>query len=221
MGYAAVHKCQYSYLSGQELSSLESEMAAISETLSRFKQNNALAWNQTFHQAVISLLYPSENPCNLEGAAYSEKSSLPQLQGDNHRSEIYYVYLNKLILSYLFGDYSQAQENALKAEQYLDAVEGFLITFISNFYDSLAHLAVCSSMADSQLDPILNRVTSNQEKMKQWATHAPMNYQHKWDLVEAERCRVLGKSYEAFDLYDRAIAGAKRKRIHPRRSLGQ
>ena len=209
MGYAAVHKCQYSYISGQELSSLESEMAAISETLSRFKQNNALAWNQTFHQAVINLLYPSENLCNLEGAAYSEKSSLPQLQGDNHRSEIYYVYLNKLILSYLFGDYLQAQENALKAEQYLDAVEGFLITFISNFYDSLAHLAVCSSIADSQLDPILNRVTSNQEKMKQWATNAPMNYQHKWDLVEAERCRVLGKSYEAFDLYDRAIAGAK------------
>ena len=35
-----------------------------------------------------------------------------------------------------------------------------------------------------------------------------MNYQHKYDLIAAEKARVLGYDTEAMNLYDRAIAGA-------------
>ena len=54
----------------------------------------------------------------------------------------------------------------------------------------------------------LKKVVQNQKKMKKWAVHAPMNYQHKYDLVAAEKARVLGQNDRAMDLYDRAIAGA-------------
>ncbi len=36
-----------------------------------------------------------------------------------------------------------------------------------------------------------------------------MNYQHKYDLVEAEKARILGQVAEAMDLYEKAIAGAR------------
>lgn len=36
----------------------------------------------------------------------------------------------------------------------------------------------------------------------------PMNLQYKYDLAEAERCRMLGQTYVAMELYDRAIQGA-------------
>jgi hypothetical protein len=49
----------------------------------------------------------------------------------------------------------------------------------------------------------LMQVAANQEKMQKWAHHAPMNYQHKYDLVEAEKARVLGKYWEAADYYDK------------------
>ena len=45
--------------------------------------------------------------------------------------------------------------------------------------------------------------------MKKWARHAPMNYLHKYYLVEAERDRVCGRGEKAGDLYDQAIALAK------------
>jgi GAF domain-containing protein len=45
--------------------------------------------------------------------------------------------------------------------------------------------------------------------MKKWAHHAPMNYLHKYYLVEAERYRILGKTKQAMDYYDRTIALAK------------
>jgi len=44
--------------------------------------------------------------------------------------------------------------------------------------------------------------------LKLWAEHAPMNYQHKYDLVEAEKLRILGQ-LEAIEFYDKAIAGAR------------
>jgi PAS domain S-box-containing protein len=45
--------------------------------------------------------------------------------------------------------------------------------------------------------------------MQKWAHHAPMNYLHKFNLVEAERHRVLGEKIEAMEMYDKAIALAK------------
>jgi hypothetical protein len=45
--------------------------------------------------------------------------------------------------------------------------------------------------------------------MKYWEQNCPMNYQHKYDLVEAEKARVLGQSFSAMEYYDRAIDGAK------------
>ncbi|GGA09417.1 ATP-binding protein [Okeania sp. KiyG1] len=44
--------------------------------------------------------------------------------------------------------------------------------------------------------------------MKKWAQHAPMNFQHKYELVEAEMARVLGENETAATYYERAISGA-------------
>ena len=56
---------------------------------------------------------------------------------------------------------------------------------------------------------VLEQVEKNQTQLKLWADYAPMNHQHKVDLVEAEKCRVLGQKIEAIELYDKAIASAK------------
>jgi diguanylate cyclase (GGDEF)-like protein len=46
------------------------------------------------------------------------------------------------------------------------------------------------------------------KNMKYWAKNAPMNYQHKYELVEAEKAKVLGQTLAAMEYYDLAIAGA-------------
>ncbi|MEG4293487.1 SpoIIE family protein phosphatase [Microcoleus sp. C2C3] len=45
--------------------------------------------------------------------------------------------------------------------------------------------------------------------METWAKHAPMNYLHKFYLVEAERDRVLGNDKDAREYYDKAITLAQ------------
>lgn len=55
--------------------------------------------------------------------------------------------------------------------------------------------------------------------MKYWATCAPANYQHKYDLIIAEKNRILGDHIIAIEAYDRAIAGAKKQKYLHEESL--
>lgn len=207
-GYAAVQRCQHSFFIGQELTKLASEMAAISDTLTQLKQENALSWNLIFQQSVLNLLGTSEYPFCLQGEAYQE-DSLSLLKAANDRTGLNYFYINKLILCYLFGEYQQALENAAEAESYLDGVKAFLVVPVFYFYDSLAQLAIYPTASIAQQRSLLGRVTSNQEKIRMWADHAPMNFQHKYELVEAEKARSLGQYWLAMDHYDHAIAQAR------------
>ena len=208
-GYAAVVKCLNSYFMGQELTGLEREMATMSNALARLKQENTVGANQIFQQSVLNLLNVSENPWSLQGEVYNEEKYLVRLKDANDITKLHFLYLNKLILSYLFREYEQAKENALQAEQYLNGVQGLLVAPVFYFYDSLAHLAIYQSVPQSQQEHLWSRVTNNQQKMKQWATHAPMNFLHKYYLVEAEKHRILGQKTEAIELFDCAIKGAK------------
>jgi predicted ATPase/signal transduction histidine kinase/CheY-like chemotaxis protein/tRNA A-37 threonylcarbamoyl transferase component Bud32 len=208
-GYSASNKCQYSYWSGSELKSLEQEMAQYSKAIAQVNQETALKWHQIFHQAVLNLIGLAENPCRLVGEVYNEDQFLPLHIQFNERTVAHYVFLNKLILCYLFGEFSQAAENATKAQHYLDGVIGWLTVPFFHFYDSLAQLAIYPSVPHSQQEDLLSRVMKNQEKMQRWAEHAPMNFQHKYELVEAEKARVLGQYWQAMECYDRAIALAK------------
>ncbi|MEH1790067.1 MAG: GAF domain-containing protein, partial [Nostoc sp.] len=208
-GISGMVRYKYAYFMGQELTALAREMAFVRDALARIKQENALGCHQITQQSVLNLLNPSGNTCSLRGEVYNEETRLPLMKQVNDRTEVTYLYLNKLILCYLLGEYQQAQENSLESEQYLDGVQGMMSVPVFHFYDSLTHLAIYPSVPDSQQEDILSRVTKNQEKMKLWSDHAPMNFQHKFDLVAAEQFRILGNKTEAIEYYDLAISGAK------------
>ncbi|MBE9002096.1 AAA family ATPase [Nostoc sp. LEGE 12447] len=206
--YAVRTKGEYSYFSGLELTKLEQELAFCYQALAQLGQENVLTQNQVDHQVVLNLLGTVENPCRLQGEVYDEEKALPLYLAANDRTTIHYVYSHKLILCYLFEDFNAAVENARYAEQYLEGVTGALNVPIFYFYDSLARLAISPSISSAKQEKLLLKVSSNQEKMHKWAHHAPMNFQHKYDLVQAEKFRVLGNIVEAEEFYQRAIVGA-------------
>ncbi len=195
----------YSYFIGKPLVTLEPEIALYNHAVAQLKQELVLSWNNLLWQVVLNLMGHSNDPCRLIGEVYDENIQLERYQQANERNGIHYLHLNKCILHYLFQEYAPAVEHAEIAEQHLDGVTGMLAVAIFHFYDSLARLALYSDSPPQEQYSILDKVAANQEKMQKWAEHAPMNFQHKYDLVEAERCRVLGKDGEAREFYDKAI----------------
>jgi PAS domain S-box-containing protein len=194
------------YCVGEELAKLEQQMALYSHALARLKQKTAFNYNEIFRQVILNLRGKTENPCRLVGESYNEEVMLQQHLKVNDTTALCHIYLHKLILCYLFQDYPQAVENATTVPKYLAGVTASLLVPLFSFYDSLARLALFPNVSKSEQKQLLQQVAINQKQMKRWADRAPVNYLHKFYLVEAERDRVLGKVGSAREYYDRAIA---------------
>ena len=207
--FAIFSRAFYAYWISQELVGLEQEIVKYIEALNKHKQAVPLRWTQLVRQSIISLLGRTQTPYHLVSESYDEDLMLSLYQEVNDIQAAHFLYIHKLFICYLFQDYQQAIKNATKAEEHSGAALGFYSIVILCFYESLARLAVLPDAHEAEQKLILEKVTANQKKMEAWAHHAPMNFLHKFYLVEAERAGILGKDSDAREYYDRAIALAQ------------
>ncbi|AFY33684.1 ATP-binding sensor histidine kinase [Calothrix sp. PCC 7507] len=201
--------CASAYFAGYELPTLAAEMEIYRQGILQLKQEIALNYQGIYYQTVLNLLGASTEPWHLDGEVYAETQTLPTLQQSHNRTALYYLYYNKTVISYLFGEYQRAADYTTLVDYYADSIVGMFAIPLFCFYSSLLDLKLYSSITETEQAKLLEKVAVNQEKLKRWANHAPMNHLHKFSLVEAERHRVLGEKIEAIEMYDRAIALAK------------
>ena len=216
--YATAHRCTYGVLAGELLTEVQEKQKISLEILKRIEQDHSLNHAKIWQQFVGNLLQDVSDPKKLSGDFFDETDLLPVFCAGNDRSLPFTVYLAKSILSYLFGDYSVTVTLAVEAAKYADASIG-ITAAIHNFYYSLGLLSkhiglpaskeTCTVPVDSNSPSVLEQVELNQKSMKDWAVLAPQNFEHKYDLIQAETNRVLEQKLAAIELYDKAIAGAK------------
>lgn len=208
-GYAAVMYEAFTHVFGIEQSLVEvrEESLALSETLAKIKHTAARQYLQIGLQQMHDLIEGRPSPRYLQGEHYDEQVMLPRHLEANDRLALFVLYSSKNLLNYLFEEYAQALEDAAQAEPYQDGAAGFPYIALYHFYASLTYLAAYRN-GYGDVDEVRRKVAANQAKVAGWARHAPANWQHAWDLVEAEHQRTFGHAWEAMEAYDRAIAGA-------------
>ena len=207
-GYSAYGCCLASFWSGQPLDKVQQDTSAYVNQLAKLNQLTTANYCRIYLQSIYNLRGLNENPIIFSGEVLQETEILPHLLSLKDLVGVYFFYLYKLMLCFLFGEIEQAQIYATVGRNHLMSGAGLVTQGVFYFYDSLITLAQLNPETD--LKKALDSVQENQNTLEQyWAYYAPMNHQHKIDLVEAEKCRVLGQKLEAMDLYDRAIAGAK------------
>jgi predicted ATPase/signal transduction histidine kinase len=200
--YAAYNYCTFLYFIGTDLPQLQTELEKYAQAIAQFKLEQTLHWQAMLQQTVANLAGQSMDPCRLCGSHYDEDASPIALES---RTTKFLFHQNKLILCYLFQQYPQGLEQALAAEEYLDAVIGIASVPVCHFYMALVRLALVAQSAPSERNRLLKKVASIQKKLKKWAHHAPMNHLHKWHLVEAESARVASDDLLAIRHYEQAI----------------
>jgi predicted ATPase/signal transduction histidine kinase/ActR/RegA family two-component response regulator len=196
-------------LSGVELNTWEAEISSYSKDLERVKQYSAQAYLEMKQQVALNLMARGCQQDCLIGTAYDETVMIPKHLQDGDLTALAYAYIYKLMLAYLFSNYTDARQNITCGEQYLQAVSGMIPLPVFHFYAALTHLALFTQQSESEQVEALAQANIHQAVIHQWAQNAPMNYLHKWDLIEAEKQRLFGNLAAALEHYDRAIAGAK------------
>ncbi|WP_118166961.1 AAA family ATPase [Nostoc sphaeroides] len=209
--YSMMAECTHLFLIGETLDAVEERQTKYINLLLKLKQKHCVDYAQVWRQVTLNLLGRSSHQYYLTGVDFDETEMLSHLHNTHNHQSLFAIYLAKIAILYTFDQYEQAATNAEKATEYMDGAFGLLLVVGHNFYYSLCLLAKYSS-CDRQQDQQefwLNQVVSNQKLMHYWAGYAPVNFQHKYDLVEAEIARVMGDKLKAMEYYDRAITLAK------------
>jgi predicted ATPase/signal transduction histidine kinase/CheY-like chemotaxis protein/tRNA A-37 threonylcarbamoyl transferase component Bud32 len=203
--YCAMNYCNHLFLIGEPLENVAQKQGQYINLTLNLKQDFPSVFIKTWSQMVLNLMGRSTNTTLLIGEEFNEIEMLPNFKVN---WSFFNFYFAKTLLHYLFKEYDIAVTNASLAVEYPGGMVGYMMVGVHNFYYSLSLLAVYPTADSQQQAKYLRQVEQHQEKMQHWAFHAPMNYQHKYELVEAEKARVLGEKDQAIDYYDRAIANA-------------
>ncbi len=218
--YAAVNYCHNVALLEENLAIASDKITPYLQLIESLQQNFQLYYTQIWLQYLCNLRGQSKDPKNLDGAVFDREQTLPRLIEIQNLSSVYCFYLTSTMLNYLFKDYEAAIAYADLAAQNAKGIVGLFPFTYYQFYQSLALLAVYPSRSAAAQLEILAIVNQNQADLKNWADHAPMNYLHKWQLVEAEKSQAIGKSWQAAELYEAAIKGAIQHKYIQEQALG-
>lgn len=209
--YNAIDYGLFAILVLERLEEVDKKYALYTHELKNLKQEYSANYIKICSRIVSNLTrgYQDKYCLTIGECLEEEKVFIESWQRSQTQWLLLISYIVKTISYYNFKDYKQAFESAIEAEKYAHNAAAYIIAILHNFYSSLALIAAHPISENNEQKKIWEQVLVNQKILKKWAEHCPENFQHKYDLVEAEKARVLSQNWEATELYDRAIKGAK------------
>jgi PAS domain S-box-containing protein len=207
--YAARGYCLQSFFAGSDLAALREETERYGDKLESIHQLNTFHTVMLVRQAVLNFMGDSENNVELRGESFSEEEMMPLLIDSQDTDTIAGTRFFTCLLRFFFDDAKRAYEGFLEVERRGETKGQFGFVLEVRFYYSLILLAAIPGLSKTDRRRCSNLVTAYQKMMRKGADDAPMNYLHKWQLVEAERERVFGRDRRAAEYYDRAVNGAR------------
>ncbi|EYF00548.1 trifunctional serine/threonine-protein kinase/ATP-binding protein/sensor histidine kinase [Chondromyces apiculatus] len=207
-GQAAVNFCTHPLIAGEPLESLVVDQARYIDLVTAHKHEFSRLFASIPGQLVLNLLGRAEDPLRLVGTRINEDVVLPALHAAQNVSTLCLFYTCKAMLAYLLGDHAEAARASASAKEHRAGLMGHPVVILHNLYHSLSLLALAPDASAEDRAAYLETVAQNQAELGQWAKGAPVNFDHRLALVEAERLRVLGRPMEALAEYEKAMRGA-------------
>ncbi|WP_193771187.1 protein kinase domain-containing protein [Candidatus Magnetaquicoccus inordinatus] len=199
-----------SFFFGRALSLADKEVQEYRNQLIALKNVYLVGFVDLTHQAILNLLGQARIPHLLVGEKYNETEELQKLLETGGRVINCNVSIIQLILRFLFQKWEGCEKLIARVVENLDVLAGNAQVPIFLFFDSLFHLAIFSEGDFVQQQQSIERVRSNQMRMRKWALYGPMNLDQMVQLVDAEQYRVLGEDVLAQAAYNKSIELARK-----------
>ncbi|MCT7963342.1 PAS domain S-box protein [Laspinema sp. D1] len=207
--YATMQYSCYSLLSGEPLGKVIKKHEDSLQIINKCHQEIQFYYTKIWLQLALNLRGNAREFERLNGEAFDDIQDLDLLTQNKSETSLFCFHLAQGMLSYYLKEGQKAVESLTIASEYEAAIASLMPLGQLPFYDSLARLALYPSLEGPEQQEVLQGVELNQRRLQDWAHSGPMTYQHKYDLVAAEKARILGQNWQAAELYERAIVGAR------------
>lgn len=211
-GYVSIDYCLIEFFGGDDLKQVENDEIKYTVLTKKHKQKYLTDYLEIFKKTVNFLTTKSNTKevFLMGDSQQEEEKNIQEYVKCSNQWLLYTFYLNKTIVYYFFRDLAHAIDNTINTEKYIESIGSYLTAPQHNLYSSLSFLGHYQNCNLDQQKIILKQVEKNQQDLKRWADDCPENFKNKYDLVEAEKARILGQNWQAQELYEKAIQGAKK-----------
>lgn len=122
---------------------------------------------------------------------------------------LFWHYIYKTFVFFIYGEMELALEAALKAEKYRSYTFS-LMMYPDHFFFTFLVLAGSWPRFNQEQKKEYKAVMDEcLENMENWANHCPDNYSHRLCLMKAENARLAGDDQSAMAFYDKAVENAE------------
>lgn len=173
-------------MSGQSLEAIEKKTSEFYKTAVTYKQEFTLGTMRPALKCLDILMGKVERP---KGFAFQDDLIHSKEAGDEAAAWI--IHFMQLMLSYMFGDYETAAQEA-------DAMEPMMKLHLHPGFSSilvaycLALLAIVANHRGCHRREILSKVRRCVKRLEYFASYIPENSLHKLSLVQAELAVIEG-----------------------------
>lgn len=197
-GFAAHGYCYNYYLSGRHLGKTYQKFVDYTAAMGKIRQTTQAAFQNMYMATIENLIEESQEPWVLKSQVFDETQDIAAYEQEGNRTAMFVYYFNKMQLAYYFKAYDQARVFCEALGQYLDGGLGLMHVGIFHQFRALILLSLYPNQDVSleEVDQDLAYLSRLKEEI---------NFGHRYQIVLAEKYRVLGDHDQARRAYEEAI----------------
>jgi hypothetical protein len=179
---------------------LDKEISTVNERMECYGQKINMQRIKPAWQMMKNFMGQAKgDPITLTGDIM-EESILEQWKHENMGA--YWTHAYRMMLAYMFGDYTRAERFSNGCRTLADYPWGTVDVTVVIFFDALTALAKARASNQKKAPLAEKRL----RRLQYWANHSPRNFLGKQFLLEAEMAALAGQHDSAFSKYTCAIA---------------
>ncbi len=191
---------------GERLDRVYQEVLTYLPFVERTKDHASIKAVLACRQFILCLKGQTREKDRLDDSQYDEDAQVAELRANGSLTVLGYYLLYKLIILYIYGNYTAAQNMAGDG---LPPIGGnTFLTMAFLFYTSLIKIALYPTLPAEAQRAAREALSARQSQMQIWAEHSTENYRQLYLLMSAELARIESRDLEAMTLYDQAIQAA-------------
>jgi predicted ATPase/class 3 adenylate cyclase len=208
--FAVFFNINHRYHGGQVLHEVLAEIGKFLEVLTPLRQEIPLTMLRIYQQYVLNLVGRSKDPLQIEGEAFSVGATRANLEDSGDRLSFVLLEMMTAALHFYLGEPATALGIMNNCDKYWETFRSTFTGTVYMFHRALYAAGSHDAHSVRKHKSTIKLINRSLRHIARLVRYCPDNHLNKYDLLMAEKQRILGRKSSARSYYDKSITAARR-----------